>query len=128
MRSGFETELVMKFDEAAVRQERLVIKPGEYFLVKTVESVTMPADVLGDFRPRSSLFRAGLVLLTSVAPSGYEGGLIFGLYNAGPLPVTLQMGARIAAAVFYRAEKEGVAYRGQNQGGRVTASGTERQV
>ncbi|HTE22379.1 MAG TPA: hypothetical protein VK674_05050 [Candidatus Limnocylindria bacterium] len=128
MRSGFETELVMRFDESADQQEKLVVQPGDYYLVKTVESVDMPMDVLGDFRPRSSLFRAGLVLLTSVAPSGYKGGLIFGLYNAGPLPVTLQMGARVAAAVFYRSEKKGIAYRGQNQHGRITAAGTEQQV
>jgi len=128
MRSGFETELLMKFDETMTAQEKLEVRPGEYYLLKTVETVNMPLDVLGDFRARSSLYRAGLILVTSVAPSGYQGGLIFGLYNAGPLPVTLQLGARIAVAIFYRAEVEGVAYRGQNQGGRITAAGTEQQV
>jgi deoxycytidine triphosphate deaminase len=127
-RSGFDTEVVMEFNESQQEQDKLTVKPGEYYLVKTIESVDMPSDVLGDFRPRSSLFRAGLALLTSVAPSGYKGGLVFGLYNAGPLPVTLQMGARVAHAVFYRTEAEGIAYRGQNQGGRVTAAGTEQQV
>ncbi|MGH9858112.1 MAG: dCTP deaminase domain-containing protein [Acidobacteriota bacterium] len=83
---------------------------------------------MSDFRTRSTLFRSGLILVTTVGSPGYKGELIFGLYNAGPLPVTLQMGARICTAVFYRTEETGVAYRGQNQGGRVTSAGVERQV
>jgi deoxycytidine triphosphate deaminase len=127
-RSGFETELLMAFDESAARQKELVIKPGEYYLVKTVEVVDIPLDVLGDVRPRTTLFRAGLALQTSIVHPGYKGNLVLGLHNSGPLPVTLQMGARVCVAVFYRTEAEGVAYRGQNQGGRVTAGGVEQQV
>jgi deoxycytidine triphosphate deaminase len=127
-RSMFETELVIAYDPKSTAQKKLVVKPGEYYLVKTVETIKTPLDVLSDFRPRSTLFRCGLVLLTTVGSPGYKGELIFGLYNAGPLPVTLQMGARIVVAVFYRTEAKGVAYRGQNQGGRVTAAGAEQQV
>ena len=127
-RSMFETEVLHKFNENSKNQEVFTIKPGEYYLVKTIETVEMPLDVLGDFKPRSTLFRSGLSLLTTVTNAGYKGGLIFGLYNAGPLPVTLQLGARIAVAVFWRAEAEGKAYRGQHQGGRVTSAGAEQQV
>lgn len=128
LRSGFSTEGVTAYQDGAKTQPKLVIKPGEYYLVKTIESVKMPLDVLGDFRPRSSLFRAGLNLLTTLASPGYQGELIFGLTNLGPKPVTLQMGARICSAVFYRLETEGSAYRGQHQGGRVTSNGVEQQV
>lgn len=128
LRSGFETELVMQYHEGKDTQDKLTIQPGEYYLVKTVESVDIPLDVLADFRARTTLFRAGLCLLTSTGAPGYQGGLVAGLTNLGPQPVTLQMGARIIAAHFYRLESTGTAYRGQNQGGRVTAGGVERQV
>lgn len=127
-RSMFQTEKVAAYKDGSDTQEKLMIKPGDYYLVKTVESVDTPLDVISDFRPRSTMFRSGLILLTTLGGTGYKGELIFGLYNAGPMPVTLQMGARICSAAFYRTEKEGVAYRGQNMGGRVTSAGAEQQV
>lgn len=128
LRSGFETRTVCVFKEDSVKQEKFVFKPGCYYLLRTVESVSMPLDVIGDFRPRSTLFRSGLQLLTTTGAPGYEGPLVFAIANHGPFPVTIQMGARIALALFYRLESQGVGYRGQNQGGRVTAAGVERQV
>ena len=129
LRSGFETSVVCAFNnEDDKSQEKFVFEPGKYYLVKTVESVKIPINVLGDFRARSTLFRSGLNLLTTTGAPGYEGPLVFGLVNLGPFPVTIQMGARIAQAVFYRLEGEGIQYRGQNQGGRTTAAGVERQV
>ncbi len=128
LRSGFQTEQIHSFKEGSDAQETVVIAPGEYYLVKTIETVDIPLDVLADFRARSSLFRAGLSLLTTIGSPGYKGELVFGLHNSGQHAVTLQMGARISQAVFHRLESEGIAYRGQNQGGRVTASGVEKQV
>jgi deoxycytidine triphosphate deaminase len=130
LRSGFETELIYKFesDKKASEQQRLTLKPGDYFLVKTHEEVDIPRDVVGEFNPRSSLHRAGLLLVTTLGQPGYQGGLIFGLKNLGDHPVTLQMGARICSAVFYKIESHAPSYRGQHQGGRVTPSGIERQV
>lgn len=127
-RSMFETELVAAYKPDASEQKKVVLQPGDYYLVKTVESIDTPLDVVSDFRPRSTLYRSGLVLVCSVGSPGYKGELIFGLYNAGPRQVTLQMGARICTALFHRTEGEGIAYRGQNQGGRVTAAGTEQQI
>jgi dCTP deaminase len=128
MRSGFKTEEVGNYAESAEKQEAITIEPGDYYLVKTVETVDIPLDVLADFRARSTMFRSGLSLLTTVGAPGYKGELTFGLKNDGPLPVTLQMGARICQATFYRLESDAATYRGQYQGGRVTAAGAEQQV
>jgi deoxycytidine triphosphate deaminase len=127
-RSMFETKLVLAYKDGAENQDKLVIRPGTYYLVKTIESVKIPLDVLADFRPRSTLCRSGLVLLSTFGSPGYEGTLVFGLYNVGPLPVTLQLGARICTAAFYRTEGQGTHYRGQHQGGRITSAGAEQQV
>ena len=127
-RSMFDTELIISYDPDATDQSRIIIQPGDYFLVKTIEAVDTPLDVMGDIRPRSTLYRSGLALFTGFDPPGYHGQFIFGLTNLGPMPVTLQAGARICSVVFYRLEAEGVAYRGQHMGGRVTSAGKERQV
>src|SRR5574343_1152204 len=65
-RSGFTTSELYSYDIDAKEQDSLIIKPGEYYLVKTIESVALPLDVLADFRPRSTLFRSGLQLLTTL--------------------------------------------------------------
>jgi deoxycytidine triphosphate deaminase len=127
-RSGFQTELVMQYKTGSDDQDNLEIKPGEYYLVKTIESVDIPLDMLADCRTRTSLFRAGLALFAGVGSPGYQGQLVFGLSNLGLLPVTIQMGARICSLLFYRLEETGIAYRGQHKGGRVTPAGVERQV
>lgn len=127
-RSMFETKLIMAYAAEAASQSKLTIHPGDYFLVKTVESIETPLDVLSDFRPRTTLYRSGLIFLASVGSPGYNGKLVFGLYNAGPFSVVLEMGARICTAAFYRTEGTGIAYRGQHQDGRVTSAGAEQQV
>ena len=78
--------------------------------------------------PRTSLFRAGLLLLNSKTDPGYKGKLIMGLTNLSKFPVKLQMGARICNVVFFKIEGKSVEYRGQHQGGRVTPEKEEQQV
>jgi deoxycytidine triphosphate deaminase len=127
-RKGVATEQVMSFVEGAAEQDYLTIKPGDYYLVQTIEVVNMPADLMAQVYPRSSLYRSGLLLLASKADPGYRGPFILGLSNIGPVDVKLQMGARICNVVFVQVAGATVAYRGQHQGGRVTPEATERQV
>lgn len=104
------------------------IKPGEYYLVKTIESVNVPAGLAAHLYARSTLFRCGLApLLTQIAP-GYEGELTVGLVNLGPVPVRIELGARIIHVQFEEVDGGGSAYRGQWKGGRVAAARKEKQV
>lgn len=121
-----EVELVVAYDENEKRT--IVIRSGEFYLVKTVESVNVPADLTANVTPRSTLYRSGLVFSSGNVPPGYAGGLSFGLYNAGPVEVTIEMGARFVHIQFTEVEGEGNMYRGQWQGGRVTVTKKEKQV
>ncbi len=125
-RHGVKTQVLYQMKEGDT-QDTLVIKPGEYYLVQTAESLNTPLDLMPMLYPRSSLFRAGLLLLATKTDPGYKGPLTLGLANLGPFPVKLQLGARIANVVFYKIDGETVGYRGQHQGGRVS-HGEERQV
>lgn len=112
----------------ASKKEIFTIKPGEFVLVKTIESVNLPKDIAGHLYARSTLFRSGLFLsLTQVAP-GYEGELTMGLTNVGPSIMEIELGARIAHIQFTRVEGGGSLYRGQWKGGRVSARKKEKQV
>lgn len=109
-------------------RQSIKIKPGDFFLVKTIESVNMPQNLTASITPRSTTYRSGLYLRTGNVPPGYCGGLIFGLKNEGPVTCEIEMGSRIVHIQFNEVKGGGNMYRGQWQGGRVTARKKEKQV
>lgn len=125
-RKTAEIELVKKYDQK--KTYSLILKPGDFYLVKTIESVNMPQDLTASITPRSTTYRSGLYLRTGNVPPGYCGGLIFGLKNEGPITVEIEMGARFVHIQFSEVKGGGSMYRGQWQGGRVTAKRKEKQV
>lgn len=127
-RRGVETKLVAEYRDGGQVQKEIVIKPGEYYLVQTIESINTPLDLMPIVHTRTSLFRAGLLLLNSKTDPGYCGQLTMGLTNLSPFPVRLQMGARICNIIFHKIKGKTIAYRGQHQGGRVSPKKAERQV
>lgn len=121
-----DIELVAKFNPA--KKQHIVIQPGDFYLVKTVEKVNTPLDITINFKPRSTTFRSGLFIRTGNTAPGYSGEFTFALKNEGPVSVTLELGARIVHAQFEQVSGKGAQYRGQWQGGRVTTGGSETQV
>lgn len=110
------------------KKSSLKIKPGDFYLVKTIEDVNMPEDLTASITPRSTTYRSGLFLRTGNVPPGYCGGLTFGLKNEGPITVEIEMGARFVHIQFSEVKGKGNMYRGQWQGGRVTTTKKEKQV
>src|SRR3989338_598506 len=127
-RKGVKTELIAEFKPRAKKQKEIVINPGDYLLVSCFEKLNTPKDLMPVVYPRTSLFRAGLLLLNSKTDPGYKGTLTMGLKNLSEHEVTLQMGARICNIVFFKIEGMSVDYRGQHQGGRVSPHEEEQQV
>lgn len=121
-----DIKLVKKYDEK--KPSSIKIKPGEFYLFKTIETVNMPNNLSATITPRSTLFRSGLFIRTGNCPPGYSGGYTFGLKNEGPVTVEIEMGARIAHVQFFEVKGGGNMYRGQWQGGRVTTTKKEKQV
>ena len=126
-RKGIKTELVAKYQKRG-RQKEIIIKPGDYYLISTVEVINTPKDLMPVVYPRTSLFRAGLMLLNSKTDPGYKGALTMGLKNISDFEVRLQLGARICNIVFFKIEGTTSPYRGQHQGGRISPTDVELQV
>lgn len=116
------------------------LKPNKFVLVKTIESINIPAeeiiifDELGpgylmvDVKSRTSLFRSGISLEATKTDPGYFGELTFGLKNIGGCNFELELGARIANLVFEYVLGEVNAYKGQWRGGRVFKAEKETQI
>ena len=121
-----KVETILKYDPE--KKQSVTIQPGEFYLVTTIESVNTPQDITINFKPRTTTFRSGLFLRTGNVAPGYKGKLSFAIKNEGPVPVTIELGARIIHAQFEWVDDGGNMYRGQWQGGRVTTEKREKQV
>lgn len=125
-RQTAEIELVQSYKEGTKRV--IKIKPGEFYLVKTIEKINLPVELSAVIIPRTTTFRSGLFIRTGPVQPGYQGELTFGLKNEGPITVIIEMGARFVHILFNEIKGGGSLYRGQWQGGRVTAKKREKQV
>lgn len=118
----------LKVKSSKLKVNKIAIKPGEFYLVTTMEKVNLPLDICARFVPRTTTFRSGLFLRTGVAQPGYCGKLTFGLKNEGPVEVVMELGCRFVHAQFEWVDGGGNQYRGQWQGGRVTTTKREKQI
>jgi len=104
-----------------------VFSPGNWYLVTTVESMNLPMNLAATIFPRSTLFRSGVALHSSVVPPGYCGALTFGLSVGGGSDFVIQRFARFCHLVVATVADGATPYRGQWQGGRVSQPSPERQ-
>lgn len=115
------TELVEIEDE-----KPFFLQPGEFVLASTLESITVPDDIVGRLEGKSSLGRVGLLIHSTAGyvDPGWRGHLTMELSNVAKLPITLYYGMKIAQISFlrltsaaervYGAEGLGSKYQGQS--------------
>lgn len=125
-RNTADMKLVAKYQKGKIIKVRL--KPQIYYAMKTIESVNMPENLLALMTPRSTLYRSGVYIFGGQTSSGYKGGLTMGIYNFRNVKFDLEMGARVVHIMFFKIDGESNLYRGQWQGGRVSAKKKEKQV
>src|SRR3989338_2729987 len=119
-------KLIQKYSKD--NKSSLKIKPGDFYLVKTVEKINLPLNLSAVIIPRTTTFRSGIFIRTGPIQPGYKGELTFGLKNEGPVSVEIEMGARFVHVIFHEIKGGGSKYRGQWQGGRVTTKKKEKQI
>ena len=121
-----KVKLVAKYNSK--KKKSFVFKPGRYYLMKTIEKVNTPENILILFRPRSTLYRSGMMIFTGNVSPGYKGELIFGIANLSQSEIKIELGARVVHAMFFEVKGKTNLYRGQWQGGRVSTKKKEKQV
>ena len=89
--------------EISVRKgEPFILQPGDFCLATTIESFTLPDDLLARLEGRSSLGRLGIVVhsTASIFEPGWHGVVVMELGNLGRMPVALYPGMRVCALTF----------------------------
>lgn len=81
-----------------------VLHPGEFVLAGTLESVTLPDDIVARLEGKSSLGRLGLLIHSTAGyvDPGWSGRLTLELSNVANLPIMLYYGMRIGQISFLR--------------------------
>lgn len=106
----------------------ITLQPGEYYSTETIEEFNMPDNLFAIVKPRSTLFRSGIMLRAGVLDPGYKGPLHPGLFNASHIPFEIELGARYIQVYFMEIKGDLVRnYGGQWQGGRKSALVKEKQ-
>jgi dCTP deaminase len=82
--------------------EPFILQPGDFVLATTMESFSLPNDLLARLEGRSSLGRLGIVVhsTASIFDPGWDGMIVMELGNLGRMPVALYPGMRICALTF----------------------------
>ena len=91
------TQVFVTGEDRAKRQiapgTQIVIPPGHFDILLTDESVRVPDDAIGLISMKFTLKQPGLVNVSGFhIDPGYEGKLLFSVYNAGPQSVPITSG------------------------------------
>lgn len=121
-----EMELIATYEKEKLLE--VILKPHVYYLLKTIENVNMPENLLAIMTPRSTFFRSCISIFGGQIPPGYKGELNMGIYNFRNEEFKLEMGARVVHIMFFEVKGKGNPYQGQWQGGRVTTANKETQL
>ena len=133
-RSSPKTKLVLDIEQDS--NKKIIMKPGDYFLVRTIEKINCPSEpvkydenektkyIIPDIRPRVSLQKGGVSLYCSTTNPGYSGQLVFGIKNNSEYDFEFELGARMFK-IYWEVLSGEIkrTYTGQHQGGRFTSQG-----
>jgi len=95
---GF-TELV-----EVAKDEPFIIQPGEFVLAATLETITLPDDIVARVDGKSSLGRLGLLIHATAGfvDPGWTGRLTLELSNVAKMPIAVRPDMRICQISFLR--------------------------
>ena len=91
------------------------LEPGSY-VIRLVETVTLPRNVMAFGRPRSSLLRCGVAIHTAVWDAGYSGRSEALLVVYNPAGFRVRRTARVLQLVFVGLDRPTLPYNGRYQG------------
>lgn len=97
-----QLDKVMSEEIVIADDEAFFLHPGELALSVTLESVKLPANIVGWLDGRSSLARLGLMVHVTAhrIDPGWEGKIVLEFFNAGKLPLALRPNMAIGALSF----------------------------
>ena len=92
--------------EGNLSKERMILRPGESVMIKTIQSPQMPADLVGIIGERNSRIRQGLAVAGPHYFPGHTTAIYLRVTNLSPIDIELQHGDGIAQIFFDKLSEE----------------------
>lgn len=92
--------------EIDLRKEAMELGPGAYAGIISYEKLFLPENISARIGSKRALSYDGVILLTgTLVDPGYEGHLLFGVYNASQRKVLMRFNKKLCNVVFERLSK-----------------------
>ncbi len=84
------------------------LKPQQFILANTLETITMPSDLVALLEGRSTLARYGITVhgTAPIIHPTFSGTIVLEMYNAGTYPCLLKSGMSIGQLMFAQLDKK----------------------
>ena len=103
------------YAKVPLRYNEYSLKPHNYYFAKIDRPIHIPKGYIQQYYLRSSFSRCGLILTDAIGDSDFNGTLMLGLYNCGPVPVHMGFNERIIQAVTIKTDGTETSYNGDYQ-------------
>ncbi len=101
---AFSDDLFVEIDTARTGADHVIIPPNSFALCETVETITVPRDILVICVGKSTYARCGLVLNVTPLEPEWRGKVTLEISNTTPLPAKVYANEGIGQLVFFKAD------------------------
>jgi dCTP deaminase len=102
---GFSPDLFITIDTAATGRDHIIIPPNSFALAETVETISVPRNVLAICVGKSTYARCGIIVNVTPLEPEWRGRVTIEISNTTPLPAKIYANEGIAQMVFIKADR-----------------------
>jgi dCTP deaminase len=102
---NFSEDLFVEIDTAERKTDHVIIPPNSFALCETVETLTIPRDVMVLCVGKSTYARCGLIVNVTPLEPEWRGKVTLEISNTTPLPAKVYANEGIAQLVFLKADR-----------------------
>ena len=101
----FSDDMFVTVDTEQTGRDHIVIPPNSFALAETIETISVPRDVLCICVGKSTYARCGIIVNVTPLEPEWRGKVTIEISNTTPLPARIYANEGIAQVVFLRAEQ-----------------------
>ncbi|MCX5659824.1 MAG: dCTP deaminase [Planctomycetota bacterium] len=102
---AFSDDSFVTIDTAITGKDHVIIPPNSFALAETVETFTIPRDVLAICVGKSTYARCGIIVNVTPLEPEWRGKVTIEISNTTPLPAKIYANEGIAQMVFLKADR-----------------------
>ncbi len=102
---NFTNDLFLTIDTAESGRDHIIIPPNSFALAETVETISVPRDVLAICVGKSTYARCGIIVNVTPLEPEWRGKVTIEISNTTPLPAKIYANEGIAQMIFLKADR-----------------------